>query len=157
MTNEINYLTGDATNPVGAGPKILVHICNDIGGWGKGFVMAISNRWKAPEAEYRKWYQSQREFALGNVQFVPVSDDLTVANMIGQHKTVGTSNVPPIRYDAVETCLLKVAQKAKELGATVHMPKIGAGLAGGDWKVIEAIIKSALIDNDISVTVYEFK
>lgn len=43
---EINYLKGDATNPASAGNKIIVHVCNDIGGWGKGFVMAISKRWK---------------------------------------------------------------------------------------------------------------
>ena len=53
----INYLEGDATQPIGNGPKIIVHVCNDIGGWGKGFVVAISKRWKEPEAEYRRWYK----------------------------------------------------------------------------------------------------
>ena len=46
---EINYIKGDATNPQISGNKIIVHICNDIGGWGKGFVLAISNKWKEPE------------------------------------------------------------------------------------------------------------
>ena len=35
---EINYLKGDATNPASSGNKIIVHVCNDISGWGKGFV-----------------------------------------------------------------------------------------------------------------------
>ena len=39
---KVNYIVGDATNPKKEGNKIIVHICNDIGGWGKGFVMAIS-------------------------------------------------------------------------------------------------------------------
>ena len=34
---QINYLKGDATVPLGDGPKIIVHVCNDIGEWGKGF------------------------------------------------------------------------------------------------------------------------
>ena len=42
---EINYLKGDATQPHSQGTKIIVHVCNDLGGWGKGFVLAIS---KAP-------------------------------------------------------------------------------------------------------------
>lgn len=42
----IQYLKGDATNPQVEGNKIITHICNDIGGWGKGFVLAISKRWK---------------------------------------------------------------------------------------------------------------
>lgn len=40
----IHYLKGDATNPVGPGPKIIAHICNDIAAWGKGFVLAVSMR-----------------------------------------------------------------------------------------------------------------
>ncbi|MBM7418211.1 MULTISPECIES: hypothetical protein [Chryseobacterium] len=47
----ITHLKGDATNPQTEGNKIITHICNDIGGWGKGFVLAISNRWKNPENE----------------------------------------------------------------------------------------------------------
>lgn len=41
----IAYRVGDATQPVGDGPKILVHVCNDIGAWGRGFVVALSRRW----------------------------------------------------------------------------------------------------------------
>ncbi len=41
---EISYLVGDATTPDTQGPKIISHICNDIGAWGKGFVLAISKR-----------------------------------------------------------------------------------------------------------------
>ena len=36
----IVYTIGDATLPAGPGPKIIVHICNDQGKWGKGFVSA---------------------------------------------------------------------------------------------------------------------
>jgi hypothetical protein len=34
----INFIVGDATTPIGDGLKIIVHVCNDIGGWGRGFV-----------------------------------------------------------------------------------------------------------------------
>lgn len=68
----IEYRTGDATAPVGTGPKIIVHVCNDIGAWGRGFVMAISKRWSEPERRYRAWHrgEGQQPFALGEVQFV---------------------------------------------------------------------------------------
>ena len=49
----IQYVKGDATTPQGDGHKIIVHVCNDLGKWGKGFVLAISKRWKEPEATYR--------------------------------------------------------------------------------------------------------
>jgi len=43
----ITYLQGDATVPVAEGMKIICHVCNVAGGWGKGFVVAISKRWPA--------------------------------------------------------------------------------------------------------------
>ena len=57
-----------------------------------------------------------------------------------QHGMKHGSGGPPIRYEAVEKCLEKVSQKALEIEATVHMPRIGCGLAGGKWEHIEPII-----------------
>ncbi|RYD76612.1 MAG: Appr-1-p processing protein, partial [Verrucomicrobiaceae bacterium] len=44
----IHYVTGDATRPEGDGARVICHVCNDIGGWGRGFVTALSKRWKGP-------------------------------------------------------------------------------------------------------------
>lgn len=154
---EIQYIKGDATNPQQDGNKIIAHICNDIGGWGKGFVMAISKRWKNPEKRYREWFKSGQYFALGEVQFVQVQEDLWVANMIGQHKiNKDEQGNAPIRYEAVKEALEKVGAFATENTASVHMPRIGCGLAGGKWEEIEPLIISAFSDKDISVTVYDF-
>lgn len=155
--NNIHYTKGDATKPEAEGNKIIVHICNDIGGWGKGFVMAISKRWKAPEQEYRKWYTSQDNFTLGAVQFVQVEKDLWIANLIGQHKVRKDENGnPPIRYEAIQEGLKIVHNKTKELEASIHMPRIGCGLAGGTWDKIEPLIIKELSKNKISTTVYDF-
>jgi O-acetyl-ADP-ribose deacetylase (regulator of RNase III) len=108
----IRYLRGDATSPQAKGPKLITHICNDQGGWGKGFVVAVSRRWPEPEAAYRRWHRDRagNDFGLGAVQIVQVAPDTWVANMIGQHgiKT-GRSSGPPIRYDAVGQCLRGLA------------------------------------------------
>ena len=157
MGNEINYILGDATNPNVDGSKIIVHVCNDIGGWGKGFVMAISKRWKEPEYEYRKWFNSKDNFLLGEVQFVKVEDDIWVSNVIGQHNINKDKNGnAPIRYEAIKMGLEKVAQFAKENNGSVHMPRIGCGLAGGIWEKIEPLIKECLLINDIETYVYDF-
>lgn len=155
---ELQYLKGDATNPQSEGNKIVIHICNDIGGWGKGFVMAISKRWKHPEKKYREWFKSGEGFALGEIQMVHVETDIWVCNMIGQHKIITNSNgIPPIRYEAVEKCLEKLTLEALKLNAEVHMPRIGCGLAGGKWEEIEPIIVKTLLRHDVSVYVYDFK
>jgi len=153
----INYRKGDASNPVGRDKRLIVHICNDIGGWGKGFVLALSQKWKEPEKQYREWFKSQENFELGQVQFVPVEPNIFVANMIGQHKIKKTDGQIPIRYEAVEQCLNKVAEFALKNQISVHMPRIGCGLAGGKWEEIETIISRRLLNKNVKVTVYDIE
>ena len=155
--SKINFVNGDATSPIGEGNKIIVHVCNDIGGWGKGFVVALSKKWKQPEAEYRKWHASQDGFELGKVQLVQVEEDLWIANLIGQHKIMrGPNGEPPIRYSAIKKGIVAVHRYARELNASVHMPRIGCGLAGGEWNQIQAILDHELGVFNIPTTVYDF-
>lgn len=174
MDKTIKYIKGDATEPVGEGKKYIVHICNDIGGWGRGFVLALSAKWKEPEKEYREWFRngyydneldflekSKLGFDLGNIQVVPVEENICVINMIAQHgcypiKDVNGNIVQPIRYVSLVECLNKVTDMALKDGASVHMPMIGSGLAGGDWAIIEGLINNTLIKNGVDTTVYVF-
>jgi hypothetical protein len=198
----LNYVKGDATAPQGDGLKLVVHCCNNIGAWGAGFVMAISNKWPAPYEQYFNW-MSKKEIEegtvtgppkLGECQFVPVEDNIIIVNMVGQEGTASktvwpsTSRVPvvkpPIRYEAIQKCLQKVAVQVTKLNAieqqlvkdtnttavdlglekqvepisfipvSVHCPKFGCGLAGGKWDKIEPLLISELIDRGINVTVY---
>jgi hypothetical protein len=51
--------------------------------------------------------------------------------------------------------LEKVAELATARGATVHMPRIGTGEAGGSWNIIEGIIRETLVSRRIPVTIYD--
>ncbi len=153
---EIKYLKGDATRPIGDGKKILPHVCNDLGGWGSGYVLALSAKWKQPEEAYR----SEKSYVLGSTTIVEVEPNICVANMIAQHGIAKRLNnfdgiinaVPPIRYDALRECLIAVNHVAVRTGASLHMPRIGAGLAGGDWEIIEKIIEEVIT---VDVYVYD--
>ncbi|MEU3773772.1 macro domain-containing protein [Streptomyces sp. NPDC032472] len=153
----LQIIKGDATSPQAKGPKIIAHVCNDIGGWGKGFVLALSKRWPEPEADYRAWHRGRagNDFGLGSVRLVRVRPDTWVANMVGQHGIRTGSAGVPIRYDAVERCLAALADHAVELDASVHMPRIGCGLAGGKWSRIEPLVRGALCERGVAVTVYD--
>ncbi|WP_434599252.1 macro domain-containing protein [Streptomyces sp. A5-4] len=155
--SEIGYVRGDATAPQGKGVKIIAHVCNDLGGWGKGFVLALSRRWPEPETAYRRWHRERaaNEFGLGAVQCVQVEPYIWVANMVGQHGMRTGSKGVPVRYEAIDRALGAVAGRAADLGASVHMPRIGCGLAGGKWSRIEPLVGERLVRRGISVTVYE--
>ena len=150
----IHYLKADATVPQAEGNIVIVHICNDIGAWGKGFVLALSKRWKYPEKQYKQWYKEGEDFALGEVQFVSVEEKIWVANLIGQHNIYKDENGdPPIRYEAVKRGLQIITDFAYEINAKVQMPRIGCGLAGGSWDRIEKLIRQTLLRKNIEVFV----
>ncbi|MGW8762778.1 macro domain-containing protein [Streptomyces sp. NPDC055815] len=155
----IEYVRGDATAPQGKGVRIVAHVCNDLGGWGKGFVLAVSRRWPEPEAAFRRWHRERagNDFGLGAAQFVQVSPYLWVANLVGQRGIrTGRSTGVPVRYEAIDAALGLLADKAVELGASVHMPRIGCGLAGGTWDRVEPLVRERLSARGIPVTVYDF-
>ena len=140
---QIQYLTGDATRPVGTGNKIIAHVCNDVGKWGKGFVLAISERWPQPRDEFLLLH-SRRALILGMVQLVRVERSIWVANLIAQRGTVAVGGVPPIRYDALLECLKQLGFQAHQSQASIHLPRIGCGLAGGKWDKVEKLIRDTL-------------
>ncbi|CAM5563169.1 hypothetical protein SAVIM338S_04679 [Streptomyces avidinii] len=154
----LTVVKGDASSPQARGPKIIAHVCNDIGGWGKGFVLALSKRWSGPEAEYRAWHRGRagNDFGLGAVQLVRVLPDVWVANMVGQRGIRTGSAGPPVRYEAIERCLTALAGHAAALEASVHMPRIGCGLAGGKWERVEPLVRERLCAQGVSVAVYDF-
>jgi O-acetyl-ADP-ribose deacetylase (regulator of RNase III) len=155
--SEITYVRGDATVPLGKGVKVIAHVCNDIGGWGKGFVLAVSRRWPEPEKAYRAWHRDRahNDFGLGAAQFIQVERYVWVANLVGQRGIHTGSKGVPVRYEAIDTALGRLADKALELGGSVHMPRIGCGLAGGKWSRVEPLITERLVRRGIAVTVYE--
>lgn len=151
------YLKGDATEPAAEGNKIICHVCNDIGKWGAGFVMALSKKWYQPEMAYRKLFRTQainEHLELGQTKLIQVKPQIYVANMIAQYGLDFIDGRPPIRYEALQQCLHDVAVAATLLDASVHMPKIGSGIAGGDWNVIEQIVLYTLELKGIPVFVY---
>ena len=156
--SEIKYVIGDATHPVGEGQKLILHIVNDSNKWGRGFVLALSKRWKEPE----KLYREQNNYVLGKIQMTRVENDICVVNMIAQHDIKptlvpsgkGFTTVPPIRYDALKECLKTINDIAVRTNSTIHAPKFGAGLSGGKWSEIEKIIKEVVT---VDVTIYNLK
>ncbi len=169
----IRYITGDATRPVGPGTKIIAHVCNDIGAWGAGFVVALSQRWAMPEQMYRAAFKGEgNKPALGRIQIIPIpraysldqTGEVFVANMIAQDGVGWRNGKPPIRYWALNKCLHALAHVAQTKSArpgsrdeiaSVHMPRIGCGLAGGKWEKVESLIESNLCRKGIQVMVYD--
>ena len=167
---KLTYVNGDATKPVGKGKKLVLHIANDENLWNSGFVLAVNQLSPRPVDEYHRWYNEFPKygpmetgpFKLGQAQFIHVEQNIIVVNMIAQSTPGGYNGFPPIRYQSLEECLMRVREKVvayQKRGGVVslHGPRFGSERAGGSWPEIEKIINRVFKDVDVDFTIYDFK
>jgi O-acetyl-ADP-ribose deacetylase (regulator of RNase III) len=82
---------------------------------------------------------------------------LYVVNCYGQYhygKNHNDGVEKPVDYDAIRLCMRKINHIFK--GKTIGLPRIGCGLAGGDWNIVSKIITEELKGmEEIIVVEYE--
>lgn len=160
---KINYITGDL---LASNEKLIAHGCNVHGVMGAGIALAIRNKWPEVYKQYNLLYKEIKaqgyEFPLGFVQFVKLDNGLIVANAMTQYLSPSedcqyfplVNKTKPVSYDAIQCCAEALSNYCKDNNIeSFGIPKIGAGLGGGKWEIIEAIF-STTVDNSVDVNVY---
>lgn len=103
-----------------------------------------------PEAEPGLGYpMNHKAEGQSNVKDLYVVNSYTQYHW-GKNRKGGIKN--PIDYEALTLCMRKINSQFKE--KHIGLPKIGAGLAGGDWNKIERIIEKELKGCKVTVVVY---
>ena len=132
---------------------LIVHGCNCFCTMGAGIAKGIKAAFPAAfEADLATALGDRAK--LGTCTFAEINRSgtlLVVVNAYTQFDYRGTG--PKVDYDAVHSCFRWI--KEQHSGKRIGLPKIGAGLAGGDWARIAAIIEEELAGED--VTLVEFK
>ena len=144
----ITYHKGDLFEHLPKDKTIYIpHVCNNAGGWGAGFVLALSKHFPRAEKSYREWFEYGKP-DLSNVQMVPIPQtrNIIVCNMIAQ----GLGGIKPLRYGHLAHCMQKVADTLQP-GFLIYAPKFGSGLAGGDWAIIEELIEDIWGKNEVHI------
>lgn len=155
--NGIKYIKGDLFQNLPTDKNIVIsHVCNNLGKIASGFVVPLIKKWPKVKEEYLK------NFKLGNVNFVEVEPNITVANMISQVGLIGINNKRPLKYDILVDCMKLVGWYTKNHflkgeEASIYAPKFGSLRSGGNWSFIEELINDIWITNDIKVTIFEYK
>ncbi len=151
----ITYLKGDASEPRGTDSRFILQVVNDAAlTWGAGFSLLLRKKWPGLQGAFRSWALTSKNLKLGNIHVVPVDGELTLISMVAQHG-YGLSPSPRVRYLALQECLKKASALAAECGASIHMPRIGCGMAGGSWGVVRELIQDEICDRGIKVCVYD--
>ncbi len=151
---KMKILEGDLLQLAATGEfDVIVHGCNCFCTMGAGIAKGIKTLF--PEA-----YQADlatkagdRE-KLGTITWVKIVRDDTefiVVNAYTQYHYAGPGRL--CDYDAIRSCFAKI--KTLFPGCRIGLPKIGAGLAGGDWQTISNIIQTELQEEDTTLVLYK--
>jgi O-acetyl-ADP-ribose deacetylase (regulator of RNase III) len=123
---------------------VIVHQVNCQGVMGAGIAKQIREQFPNTYETYRKhcYNEAWKESLLGTCLYTK-EDRFDICNAFGQNFYF--RNSVQTQYDKLEMCLKDVAKKYK--GKTVGLPwLIGCGLAGGDWTIVEAMIRRVLFE-----------
>lgn len=124
----------------------LIHCCNAQGVMGSGFAKTVKEQY--PEA-YKTYIE--HDLVLGS--FTQADG---IINAIAQEYYGKSKGRRYLSYDALTDCLQSIAD-ALPTGTRVGLPYlVGCDRAGGEWAVVEQIIRTTLAKRCI-VTIYRLK
>lgn len=147
----LNYITG---NVLDVKEGIIAHGVNCRGAFGSGVAGQIRQRFPNVYNSYM-YKHNKIGWKLGDIQLVDIiPEKLIIANCATQDN-YGRSEVHA-DYDAIGKCLDFLIDYCEEHSLALSLPKIGAGLAGGDWKIIEKIIQEKIQGRNVNITVYNY-
>ncbi len=125
---------------------VIVHGCNCFCTMGAGIAKAIKNEFpESYEADCKTEEGSKEKF--GTYSYATIErngNEITVINAYTQYDYKGPGMKAD--YEAIRSVFKKI--KSTFSGKRIGYPKIGAGLAGGNWEQISKIIDEELIDED---------
>jgi O-acetyl-ADP-ribose deacetylase (regulator of RNase III) len=142
-------------NLLDAKEKIIAHGCNCRGVMGSGVAKLIKEKWPIAFREYAEDL-SHDVTSLGDSTITFVDDDKCIFNLLTQEDYGTESRM--VNYAAIVTSLKDAIEnysiETGELVRNIAIPKIGAGLGGGNWKIIHQILGDFEKVYNIEFTVY---
>lgn len=130
----------------------ICHQVNCQGRMGSGIAKQIRERWPAVYDFYITRLDILKDKAFGHTQLVPVHGGKVIINMFAQ-QYYGYDGKRYTSYDAFWACLDGIRDSVPK-GSSIGFPyKIGCGLGGANWKVIEKMIEEVL-GFDYNVYIY---
>lgn len=133
---------------------ILVHGVNMQGKFNAGLAKQIRQMYPKAYQDYMRHYEHSA-LRLGDVIFTPVRPGLMIASAVTQEFYGRDPNYVYVNYHAVLECFKQVGPVAIMTSLPVIHPRIGVGLANGDWSKIEDCIHRGLAGFCDS-TVYDY-
>lgn len=130
-------------------PTLFVHGCNCHTAMGSGIAAGIAMNFPdAPivDAHFQRLFKTNGQVdigMLGQYSWTPLKYDSRLINLYTQYFP-GRD----LRLDALENGFIQLAEDFGYEGYRLIFPKIGAGVAGGDWDIISQVIENCFDEDD---------
>jgi len=134
---------------------VITHGCNCFSNMGAGIAVPMKNNFRVSSYPLESPATAGDINKLGQIEGRPfgISPDKSVEVVNSYTQYVPNARMKPLDYEALTLCMRKINHTYK--GKHIGLPKIGAGLAGGDWDRIREIIQRELVDCEITVVLFE--
>lgn len=154
----IEYRKGDVLKALSNEEiDILAHGVNCSGGFGSGIAGQIAKEYPIVKQEYLYIYNTI-SWRLGKIQIVDINKRLIINCATQQYYGRDPQSQPNNRYcdyEAISKCMAELYKLVYKENLKIGIPRIGCGLAGGNWDIVEAIINEAF--SDYTIYVYDLK
>jgi len=142
----MKVIKGDLLNLAEEGLfDVILHGCNCLCNMGSGIAKTIKDRYpQAYEADCETVKGDKNKLGNYSYSLIGKNKQITLINAYTQYSY--SRDKVDVDYDAVKDVFKKI--KHDFSGKRIGYPLIGAGLAGGDWKIIDAIINKELDGED---------
>jgi len=152
----MNYVDGDLIKLAQSGSfDVIVHGCNCLSRMASGLAPQMAAAFGCDK--YKMELQGPNINKLGNIDYITITldngNELNVVNAYTQYSFSTFQNTTPFDYEAFTVICRKLNTIFN--GKHIGMPLIGAGLAGGDWNVIEKIIQKEIVNCKITIVNYK--
>lgn len=135
--------------------KVIMHGVNCQNVMGSGVAKALFDKWSSVKEKYHEYCEFfDVDARLGKINLVQEKDKLIV-NAFTQYN-FGYDKKKYVNYWAIANCFKSINKHLSffpDCGIDLAIPKIGCGLAGGNWDIVKEIINDST--PDIEVYVYE--
>lgn len=142
--------------------EVIAHGVNCQNKMGSGVAKALYQKWPQVKESYHSLSEQRTDLKpedkLGIMQ-PAYCRDKTILNCFTQ-LNYGYDGQLYVNYDAVRKCMKQALEFCMDRNIyEIALPKIGCGLAGGDWKIVRAILEETfpIDDPDFQVKVYYLK
>ncbi|KAL4095847.1 hypothetical protein PRIC1_009214 [Phytophthora ramorum] len=185
-SGRLYYKSGDASQPplssILSSPYVIVHCVDNSGVWSsRGFFRSLSALSPAIQKQYEAAGRNG-DLKLGSAHLIQLPTQaatdshvsnaryvclLVVQGFIGKKKQrvgngpgtvkmVRQGKSSTFRLNALESALQAVAHRALELGATIHLPRIGYGTPNFNWYAVERLLARNLRDVGVEASIYYY-